>query len=89
MTQGAGCSRVGGVKARAASLEARRKQADTRAAEVAPVIAEIQAAGVSSLHGIARALNMRGIATATRRGTWEAPQVSRVLARLNKQPRQS
>jgi hypothetical protein len=47
-----------------------------------PIVAEIRAAGVTSLHGIARALKTRGVPTATGRGTWEAPRVRRVFARL-------
>jgi hypothetical protein len=68
--------------ARMVGRDARRARAIARATEVAPIVAEIQAAGVTSLHGIARALNTRGVPTATGRGTWEAPQVRRVLARL-------
>jgi hypothetical protein len=71
-----------GAKVRAAALEARRKQAEAKAADLAPVIAELQAAGVTSLYGIAKALNDRGVPTATGRGTWAIPQVRRVLARL-------
>jgi hypothetical protein len=71
-----------GAKIREAAVEARRKQADERAAGVAPVIAELRAAGVTSLYGIARSLNERGVPTATGRGIWRVPQVRRVLARL-------
>jgi hypothetical protein len=71
-----------GAKVRAAGVEARRKQAEARAADLAPMIAAIRAAGVTSLYGIARALNERGIPTATGRGRWAIPQVRRVLARL-------
>jgi hypothetical protein len=70
------------AKARTVGCDARRARAIARATEVAPIVAEIQAAGVTSLHGIARALNNRGIPTATGRGTWEAPQVRRVMERL-------
>ena len=62
---------------------ARTARAYARAAEVAPIVAELQAAGVSSLNGIARALNERGIRTATGKGKWEAVQVRRVLAASN------
>jgi hypothetical protein len=44
----------GGAKICKAALEARGKQADARAASVALIIAELQAAGVKSLNGIAR-----------------------------------
>jgi hypothetical protein len=66
--------------------QARRNQADAielvqhRAADLAPVIAEIRAAGVTSLGGIARELSARHI-PATRGGAkWSAEQVRRVLA---------
>jgi hypothetical protein len=48
------------AKARVASLKARRKQANERAADVAPIITALQTAGATSLNGVARALNMRG-----------------------------
>ena len=49
------------------------------AANVAPVIREIQNSGVSSLRGVAAALNARGVRTA-RGGRWAATQVGAVLA---------
>jgi hypothetical protein len=49
---------------------------------LAPIIAKIQASGVTTLHGIALALNTRGVRIATGKGKWEAVQVRRVLARL-------
>jgi hypothetical protein len=81
-TSGSGKSGNLTAMARTAARDVRRARAIARATEVAPIVAEIQAAGVTSLHGIARALNTRGVPTATGRGTWEAPQVRRVLARL-------
>jgi DNA invertase Pin-like site-specific DNA recombinase len=53
-----------------------------RAADVAPVIAELRAAGATSLRAIAAALNDRRIPTARGNGTWSAAQVSRVLSRV-------
>jgi len=50
-----------GAKARMAAAEARRMRADARAATLAPIIAELRAAGVTSLYGIAMALNARGV----------------------------
>jgi hypothetical protein len=58
---------------RRAGTEARRARADAREANLAPIIAELQAAGVTSLKGVAEALNERGI---------HAMQVSRPLKRL-------
>jgi hypothetical protein len=63
----------------AAGRKARTARADTRAAELAPVIAELQGAGVASLHAIATVFNARGI-PAARGGKWKAVQC--VLARL-------
>lgn len=52
--------------------------AQSRAGQLAPVIAEIVSAGVTTLNGIARELNDRAITTANG-GSWSAKQVSRVL----------
>jgi DNA invertase Pin-like site-specific DNA recombinase len=54
--------------------------ADQHAANVLPVIREIQRTGATSLHQIADALNARGI-TAPRGGKWYAKSVSNVLVR--------
>jgi hypothetical protein len=70
------------VKARRASVRARQARVAARVADLAPIIRELQAAGVTSLVGIAAAFNARSIPTATGRGTWHAVQVSRVLARI-------
>ena len=55
-------------------------EADRFAAKVLPLIAKIRAAGVTSLRGIAVALNARGIPTA-RGGRWQVPNVRKVLRR--------
>jgi hypothetical protein len=69
-------------KARKFAMEALRKRADQRAADLAPIIAEIRAAGVTSYNGIAAALNEREIPTPRRgNGKWSAVQVQRVLER--------
>ena len=54
--------------------------AATRAGNVLPVIEAIRATGISTLAGIAGALNSRGIATA-RGGQWHASSVRNLLAR--------
>lgn len=64
----------------ALGAEAAREAADDFAARVEPIIAGIERAGVTSLAGIAQALNARGVAS-RRGGQWQAAQVSRVLAR--------
>ena len=51
------------------------------AENTAPVIQQVRASGVTSLRGIARVLNARGIRTA-RGGKWAATQVGVVLKRV-------
>jgi hypothetical protein len=63
-------------------IEARRQRTDQAVADLAPVIAELRASGVTSLRGIAAALNERGIPTVAGSGRWYHTQVARVLARL-------
>src|SRR5664280_274719 len=70
------------AKARAAGRATLANRAKARAADIAPTIAEIQAAGATSLRAIAAALNERSIPTARGRGEWSAVQVARVLERL-------
>jgi hypothetical protein len=70
------------LKARRAGVKPVQARVTARVADLAPVVRELQAAGVTSLVGIAAALNERSIPTATGRGSWHAVQVSRVLARI-------
>src|SRR5829696_4912859 len=67
------------AEAREASRTARHAASEARADDLAPVIAELQAAGVTSLGGHARGLTGRGIPTARGRAKWTPVQVSRVL----------
>jgi hypothetical protein len=62
-----------------------RYQARTaaRAADLAPIVKELQAAGKTSLRAIAEGLNAQGIPTARGEGEWTATQVMRVLERLD------
>ena len=55
-------------------------QADRHAANVAPVVRQVQAAGGTTLRAIAAALNARGVRTA-RGGRWHASTVRNLLAR--------
>lgn len=55
-------------------------RADQFAANVMPVIEDIQKAGVSTLRGIAAALDARGVKT-VRRGLWSAVTVKRIIER--------
>lgn len=75
--------KLGGPKlaeAQQKSMQVRVTQADAFAANVLPVIRDIEASGVKSLRQIAVALNARGIATA-RGGTWTAVQVTDIINR--------
>jgi DNA invertase Pin-like site-specific DNA recombinase len=60
---------------------ARTHKAKARTADLAPIIAELQASGATSLRQIAAGLNARGIHTA-RGGEWSAVQVARILNRV-------
>ena len=51
------------------------------AENTAPVIQQVKASGITSLRGIARVLNARGVRTA-RGGIWAATQVGAVLQRV-------
>jgi hypothetical protein len=70
----------------AASLRAARKartaRANERAAKLGPILKKLRATGVTSLSGIAAALNRRRIRTPGGVGQWRATQVARELARL-------
>jgi DNA invertase Pin-like site-specific DNA recombinase len=75
--------RLGGPKPHEASklgVAARQANADRFAANVLPIIKEIQASGVTTLRGVAHALDARGIPTA-RGMSWSAEAVSNVLKR--------
>jgi recombinase-like protein len=65
-----------------AAAQARVARAASRAADLAPIITELQAAGVTSLNGIATALNARGVRTSRGHRHWYASQVARLLKRL-------
>jgi DNA invertase Pin-like site-specific DNA recombinase len=74
--------KLGGPKlaeARQVAVERNVANADQRAANVLPIIRDIQRSG-ASLHQVAEALNARGIST-PRGGRWYAKSVSNVLAR--------
>jgi DNA invertase Pin-like site-specific DNA recombinase len=74
---------LGGPKLAEAREVAQAKikaNADQHAANVLPIIREVQKAGATSLREIAEALNARGIATA-RGGRWYASTVKYVLDR--------
>jgi DNA invertase Pin-like site-specific DNA recombinase len=67
---------------RQSAIEGNRAAAARYAANVVPVIREIQASGITTLRGVARALTARGIATA-RGGEWSPVQVNDILRRAS------
>jgi DNA invertase Pin-like site-specific DNA recombinase len=67
------------AKGHAASLQARRVDAEKFKTELMPVIEDIQASGITTLLGIAAELNEREVAT-RRGGQWTATQVGRMLS---------
>lgn len=73
------------AEARQAGRDATGSRAAARAADLMPTLAELRAAGVVSLGGIAKALTERGIPTARGKADWSPVQVSRVLARVDGQ----
>ena len=66
------------VRGRSNGLDVRQGAARRRSSDLAPVIEDIRAMGISSARGMAAELNARGIPTA-RGGLWSAIQVQRVL----------
>jgi DNA invertase Pin-like site-specific DNA recombinase len=70
-------------KARALGSAALVARADARAADVGMAIADLQAAGATSLRAIADGLNAQNIPTSRGRGQWSARQVMRVMERLD------
>jgi DNA invertase Pin-like site-specific DNA recombinase len=68
------------AEAQAMGQQANAVAANAFARNVLPIIKQIQASGVGSLRGIARALDARGIASA-RGGAWDARTVGNLLLR--------
>jgi DNA invertase Pin-like site-specific DNA recombinase len=68
------------AEAQAQGSAANRNAADAFAANVLPVVDQLRAAGVTTVRGIAEALNVRGIRTA-RGGEWHHSTVRNLLAR--------
>jgi len=66
------------AKARAAGRAVLQERARARAADLDPIVKELQAAGAESLRAIAAGLDERGI-PAARGGKWSASQVSRLM----------
>jgi DNA invertase Pin-like site-specific DNA recombinase len=66
--------------AQAKGVATNRKVADSFAANVLPIVRQIQAAGATTHRAIAQALNARGVRTA-RGGVWHDSTVRNLLAR--------
>jgi DNA invertase Pin-like site-specific DNA recombinase len=56
-------------------------KATARATDLRPIIAEVRAAGITTLTGIAQALAARGVPTPSGRGTWSPASVMRLERR--------
>jgi hypothetical protein len=65
----------------AAATAANKRIASERDAALAPIIAEIRAAGAATLRDIAAGLNQRGIPTTRGTASWSRAQVNRVMSR--------
>jgi DNA invertase Pin-like site-specific DNA recombinase len=65
------------------AVEAIQTRANNRAADIAPIIKQLQEGGAESLRAIADGLNQAGIPTARGQGNWSAMQVQRTLARIS------
>jgi hypothetical protein len=56
-------------------------RADARAAQLAPIVAELRRNGITSWYGIAMELNKRGVPTVSGRGIWDPKRLRRVMER--------
>jgi DNA invertase Pin-like site-specific DNA recombinase len=70
------------AEARKAGCKAVAARADARAADLDPIVRDLQAAGARSLRAIAAGLNERGLKTPRGAGRWQAGTVHQLLARL-------
>jgi DNA invertase Pin-like site-specific DNA recombinase len=70
------------AKQRAMGRAVLQAQARARAADIAPIVKELQASGAVTLQAIADGLNERGIPTA-RGGQWRITQVARLLEAID------
>lgn len=70
------------AEAQASGRAIQHERAEKRAANVMPIIREIQSLGIDTLVGIADALNKRAV-PAARGGSWYPASVGRVIKRLS------
>jgi hypothetical protein len=73
---------TGKSKTGEAGRKVRIARGDARAAQLAPIVAELRRDGVTSWYGIAMELNKRGVPTVTGRGIWDPGHLRRVMERL-------
>jgi len=71
------------LEASALGVAANKANAERFAANVLPIIREIQASGVTTLRGVARALNARGVPSA-RGAPWSVEAVSNIIKRSSR-----
>jgi hypothetical protein len=71
-----------GHRAPNVAAKLRTARAIAKAVDLAPIIAELRASGITSLNGIATAFGARGVLTPSGHGHWHAMQVARLLKRL-------
>jgi DNA invertase Pin-like site-specific DNA recombinase len=69
-------------KGNTAALSTIKFKADSHAAKLQPVLEGLKAEGITSMGGIANALNLRGMLT-PRGGVWHKTSVSNLMARIN------
>jgi DNA invertase Pin-like site-specific DNA recombinase len=77
------------AQARQFGWEARQTRANERAADLAPVVTEIQASGARSLRAIAAGFNERGVSTPRGTGQWQGRHrgsVARAVGGLSAPP---
>lgn len=65
-----------------AAAAVKAAKAASRAADLLPIVAEVRAAGVTTLTGVAKALAARGVPTPSGRGVWSPASVLRLERRL-------
>jgi DNA invertase Pin-like site-specific DNA recombinase len=75
------CNLMNQGNGRARGRARRTEMAKSRAADLAPILADVQTCGASSLREIAGGLNSRGIPAAPG-GEWSAMQVKRLLEQI-------
>jgi DNA invertase Pin-like site-specific DNA recombinase len=71
------------AKSSAIARKALQARADARAADIGPLVKQLQEAGKTRLRAIAEGLNEQRVPTARGNGMWSAVQVQRVLERLD------